>query len=493
MKKIITILAFLFIIAFVSTTLYVFDVPPFEQEKIDQLLRGKEPEKTPNPKNTDTPKTPTPPKPTSDNRNFNELITKGDTLKENGFYDLAIKEYQTAQSMEPSNITPLIKISEIHLQSNNLEKAEEILKQALETDSTSLPAKLNLGRTLIAQRKIDEGRELFLNINAEDSQVKYYQGMIKILDGAHPEARQFFQDAINLNTDLKISEKAQKFLSAYQEFDSFQSGTDSHLNTLLGRAFTEVDEYQMAIPLLFEVIKIQNDYRDAWILLGYSYLKTQQYPEAVDALIEAEKIDPQKPETHFFLGLTYFNQDKLDLAANHLEKAKENGFQPEIQVEQKLAEIYTIQEKFDEAASNYENIISLNDKDINLFVQPIWIYLNKLNQPEKALSLAKKALNSHSQNAMSHNLMAWVQIESEDYIPAKAQLMIALELNPEFDAAHLNLGRIYEAQNNFSKAKQHYQKAYELGKGNSISELASEKYSIVAAKENETIQANIFQ
>lgn len=481
MKRLTTSLTILLFILFVGTTFYVFQLPPFfSQSTPDNTIQNPDDISSDSPSSTIAPST--------ENLTFDEHIKKGDTLQSEGFTEFAIREYQAANQIDPQSPIPYLKIGDIHFNNSNFEKSKISFESAIKNAPTNIDAQIGLARSLLGLKEISQATEVINNLPAEDQRALYYQGLIAIIQNDHDLAKNKLQTAINTNTFEIITSKSQKFLDAYKEFDSFQSGADSHLKTLLSRAFTESEEYNLAITELFEVIKLKNDYRDAWILLGYSYLKIEQPREAVDALLEAEKIDSQKPETQFFLGLAYLGTEDLDLAATHLETALENGFEPKVQAEQKLAEIYLLQEEFAKAADKYETVISLNDSDVDYFVRPIWIYLEQINNPAKAYALAQKAVTNHPQEAMSYNLLGWVNLKRNNLEVAEDNIKTALKINPDFDAAHLNLGQIYEQQNEIQPAKDAYQKAYELGNGNSISEIASTRF-----KSLNSLQANLLQ
>ena len=227
--------------------------------------------------------------------------------------------------------------------------------------------------------------------------------------------------------------------------------------------------------------------------MGYSYLKLKQYKDASDALTEAKNLDPEKPETLFFLGLAYAGSDKIDEAIEVLDLALKNGFEPKIYVEQKLAELHFLKGDYEKANEEYEKVISMNSTDIDYFVRPIWVYIDKLNQPDKAVKLAEKAMISHPDDPMSYNLVGWAQVAANDFINGKKNLEKALALKENFDAPILNLGWMYEKQNNFSKAKEYYKKAYDLGLGTAVGDLAAQRYNSVLDKEkNGFFMVNIF-
>ena len=279
-----------------------------------------------------------------------------------------------------------------------------------------------------------------------------------------------------------MAEKSRKYLAAYDEFDFNQGGENTHLKTLLGRAYAQNGEYQLAIAILFDAIKEKKNYRDPWIILGYSYLNINKFTDAIEALEEARKLDPQHPKTPFYLALAYQGIGDFQRAIDNLEIARNNGYEPRIQIEQKLAELYLQRKEYEKAAQSYENLIALNSEDINQFIKPIWIYLDRLNKPLKALELANKALTTHPESAMGYNLVGWAAVGANDFESAKMYLDKALSVNPKLDAVYLNYGTYYEKQGKLDEAVKYYKAAYSLGKGNSISVAAADKYNNIIGK-----------
>ncbi|MEZ4087775.1 MAG: tetratricopeptide repeat protein [Candidatus Gracilibacteria bacterium] len=410
-------------------------------------------------------------------KTYDEHMTRGNLLVQNGYNALAVAEFEAAADQAPTNPSPLIAIGKIHLDSGDTIKAKLSFEEALKLNPSNLEATIYLGKTLIQDREVAEAKILFDGISVHNQLSKFYQAMTHAYVGDHEGAKTAFRESINIGGDQNITAGAQNFLSAYDEFDANQGGPAVHLYTLLARSYDQVGEYEMAIPVLFEVIREKKDYRDAWIILGHSYLSTQKYQDAVEALEEARKLDPQKPETLFFLGLGYFGLEDYEQAAAFLELAKSNGFQPQVQVDQKLAEIYLILEDYEAATDKYEEVLSLNSQEINYFIKPMWVYIEKLNQPEKAVTLANLALQTHPDQAMSYNLLGWAKIATGDLVEAKQDLEKAASLDPELDAVYLNFGTLYQRRGDNQTALAFYKKAYELGGGNSISTAAADMYN----------------
>lgn len=479
MKKLLNILMTVVGIIFIGGVLYVFEVFPFNPG--GPII----PKQTGIPRGTATqqelPDFLTE-EGVSRTKTYEEHMNRGNLLVQNGYYALAIAEFEAASDMSPTRAAPLIAIGKVHLENNDTIKAKLSLQEALKKDPNNLEATISLGKVYIEDRDMDQAKATFDNIKLHNQTSKYYQGLVTSFTGDHATAKTMLRESMSIGGDPTISAHAQNVLKAYDEFDASQGGSNIHLLTLLARSYNQNEEFQLAIPLLFDVIREKKDYRDAWILLGYAYLSTQEYQEAVEALTEARKLDPQKAETLFFLGLSYFGLGDLEQAAANLELAKSNGYQPVIQVDQKLAEVYLQLQQYEKAAENYEDVLSLNNEDVNYFIKPMWIYIDRLNEPKKAVTLANIALTAHPDNAMSYNLLGWAKISTGELYEAKQYLDKAASIDPNLDAVYLNFGKLYEKREDYRTALAFYKKAYQLGQGASISAAAADSYNKLIGK-----------
>ena len=120
---------------------------------------------------------------------------------------------------------------------------------------------------------------------------------------------------------------------------------------------------------------------------------------------------------------------------------------------------------------------------MDIFVKAIWLNIDKTNDPEKALSLAKKVVENHPQDPMSFNLLGWAQLANGDLQNAEANLQTSLNINPSLDATNLNYGLLYEKKGDVFLAKEFYKKAYLLGRGNAIARRAATSYNKLTENE----------
>ncbi|HLG26021.1 MAG TPA: tetratricopeptide repeat protein [Candidatus Gracilibacteria bacterium] len=473
MNKALTTIIVLTLLFFAVTFFYVFELPPFNpggpfipartedgQTQISEELPEFLSEEG-----------------VSRAKTYEEHMNRGKLLAQKNYNALAIAEYESASKLQPKKIEPLIEIGKLNFSGKDYLKARLTFEQALKITPDSIDASVMLARTYIAERKTTEAKKILDDMKIHSQQSKYYQGLLAAAAGESDRAKNLLHDVITIGGNLETSERAKIALGAYDEFNFSQGGPDVHLKTLLGRSFDQIGEYDMAVAILIEVIKEKKDYRDAWILLGYAYLKTEKYQDSTDALMEARKLDPQKPETSFFLGLSYFGLQDLKKAAEFLELAKSNGFEPRVQVEQKLAEVYLQMQEYEKASLSYEAVLSLNDQDVNYFIKPIWIYLDRLNQPEKAVALANKAVAAHPKEAMSYNLLGWTSTGAGRLDEAQKYLDKARTMDPNLDAVYLNYGVLSEKRGDRDAAAAYYKKAYDIGMGSGIAMAAADRYN----------------
>lgn len=423
-------------------------------------------------------------------KTFEKYQEKGNEYFNNGYYELALNEYIKANQESPNSIEPFIKIGQTHLLLKNNGKARNNFESALAIDSTNLDARIGLAKSYIAERDMEEAKKTLEPLSQENAELRYYQGIVYAYLKEYEKSKEAFVQGLTFNPSDKLRDKIQKFINAYEQFAKNNGGLAIHLQALLAKALTEVDEQQIAIPILNEVLKQKNNYIDAWTVLGYAYLKEEKYQDAIDALEESKKLAPEDSENVFFLGLAYYYAEKYDDALTNFDIALKNDYQPQALVKQKIAEIYVLKGEYDKGAQAYEDLVGLYDKNIDLYIKPVWLYIDKTNEPQKALALATTAVSKHPENAMAHNLLGWSQVANNNFSEGKKELLEAIKIDSQMDAAYYNLGDLYEKKKQPEIAIKLYQKAAQIRKDDNITKMAETRYQALY-KSQQSYQANI--
>lgn len=93
----------------------------------------------------------------------------GHRLMASGEYELALDAYTVAAGQQGLNVDTLSALGSANLRLGRLGQAERLLRRAIETDLTFVPAQNNLGVVLMEQGKIGEATEVFRRAYAMDN------------------------------------------------------------------------------------------------------------------------------------------------------------------------------------------------------------------------------------------------------------------------------------------------------------------------------------
>lgn len=408
--------------------------------------------------------------------NFEERMQKAEYFFEKGFLSLAATEYAYAARLDNSKKDPLLKLGQIYIELEEYKKAEDVLQRVFTVDSKNEDAIVMLGQIHIKKSDFPSAKEYFA-LAPKTPGVLYYLGLIEAIIGDSKKSKNYLEQSKKSAESQKLRDNIDELLKSFAEFSLFPDSEVIYFKTLLARSLDRIDEFEMAVFVLREVLKEKVDYRDAWILLGYAYLSLEKIDFALTAFEKAYQIDPENAEVQYFLGLTYAELNKLKEAIIYLNIALKNGFEPQVQAKQKLAELYFDTEEYEKSVQMYEEVLSLNDTNVDVFVRPVWIYLDYLKQSDKALSLAQKALKQHPKDAMAFNLAGWTYSEQGELTKAEKYLKNAIALDGSLAAAYLNLGNVYQLSGKNNDALNFFKKAYNLDRFGSIGKKAAENYN----------------
>ncbi len=415
-----------------------------------------------------------------ENLTYDERVEKGTYYLERGFLTLSASEFAKAAQLEPKRLDPHLQLMQINFDLLEYEKARLNAEAVLKLQPNNLEANLKLIQVAIRQSRFDDANVLTDTLVAtypEEANLLYYKGLISILKDSTEEGQAFLEEAKAAGVSQPYAGYIDTLLSAFNEFTFAQGGEPLYLGNLLARAFNQIGEYEIAIYKLKDILKTRVDLRDSWVMLGFAYLNLQKNYFALTAFEKAYEIDPEHATTQYFLGLTYNELEQKEDAIIYLNYALNNGFSPEIILQQQLADLYLDTQSYELAVDAYEGILEVNSGDVNAFVKPIWINLDFLSRPIEAQKLAEDAVQKFPDNAMAYNLLGWAQTGTENYTEAEKSLLKALEIDPNLAAAQFNLGKLYEAQGKNAEALAAYQAAYDLDQTGSIGNLAAERYN----------------
>jgi len=289
------------------------------------------------------------------------------------------------------------------------------------------------------------------------------------------------------------------------------------LNALItkGYAHTELEEYDKAIETFDRAIEFDSHYIATPAALngkGVCYARQDKFSQALKNFEKCYKIDKNNPSVIFNIAYMYLNLDddkkalekfeevlKYDpdniIVRFKIEEIKNGGELEFHSVHEGLmkAQMYSQAYKYDDALRIYAQILNIQEDCIPAYNHQGHIYA-ELNQSEKAIECYKKALEYQPKAQVSWSSMAMVYLTQNDFKKANECYDKALELIPddsvslannafclmqmgEYDRSiemsrkalredpspeiYANMAWCYEAQENYGKAVEIYDRSIE--------------------------------
>ena len=168
---------------------------------------------------------------------------------------------------------------------------------------------------------------------------------------------------------------------------------DAHYN--LGIAYGSLHDagaprIDRAINAFRETLKINADYKHAYIALGASYLKQNDFEGAIEILEEGIRIDPDNPVIFYYLGLAFQGDSQFQLAADSLQMAI--SLKPDLlEAHYFLGMVNFDTMHFEEAVKRFEKTVRLKPDFADGHYMLGILHGSKFPDPEKATIHLKKA------------------------------------------------------------------------------------------------------
>ena len=356
---------------------------------------------------------------------------RGDMLALRGEWAEAQKEYQAAVDAQ-GGLTALRKLAQAELQRRDIRGVRATIDLLRREGARDEDILLLESIVLLRTGELTKAREL-LNAASSSPQQHYGLALLAIMAGNHEEAKKELL-GVSDGWEPALRSYAQTLLAAYDEFALFPQSPTVHLQTLLGHALAEVQECEIALPMLMQVTTSQSDYRDAWTVQGFCELTTERFTEALASLERAYQIDPEKPEIQYFLARAYISLNDHGNAITFLQYALRNGFEPQTEIRQLLAKEALAFGNPSLAIEQYESLTSLPDASVETYVNYVTAAITAGRLQEASVK-AEEAVKRWPEDAVALDLLGWTQMENGRREEAKTTLQRALLLNPALQSA----------------------------------------------------------
>lgn len=401
-----------------------------------------------------------------ESKEFQELMVLGSQHYQNGETKKALATYVQAYQANKSSADPFLAIAEIYIETDKNDLAQENLILAQKKGPLSDKGKRLLARLQLLEKNYQQTREVIQSIKTRSNEDYILEIVLSLLVDDIKNAEEKVKLITESNTEGTYKEAGILLEQAFELYETFIDSPRSYLLVLTAEQLINIEEYQLARPLLFEAIAEENKYRDAWTLLGYSFLQSNKLTDAKQTLNKSKNLDPYDPNTQFYLGLTYEALGEHQLAINALSQAEGFEYKNMKEVLIHKGNNYFALADYQKSAIEYEKANEISPLDLPLYTRVIWMYIEPNNNPLKALSISQKAVQNYPGNAMALNLLGWSQLANNNLDEAEKFLQQAISKDVTMDAAYLNLGVIHSQRNNPEVAISYFDKAIKYAEEN---------------------------
>jgi len=140
-----------------------------------------------------------------------------------------------------------------------------------------------------------------------------------------------------------------------------------------------------------------------------------------------------------------------------------------------IALSYIEEEEYEQAVNLGEQVADLSLDDLGFFTKIIWIYVDKLQDSEKAVKLALLVKEANPSSAQALSMLGWAYLAAGQKTESFNALSEGINLDPKFASLYLNLGDYYRSAEKYDQAIENYHKAYQLDADGAMGKLASER------------------
>jgi len=352
-------------------------------------------------------------------------IGLGDYYRTKGKYDKAIKSYNFALKFDPEAFEAYLGLGATYFDTKDYDTAIDKLKLAITLNESSIEAHRFLGKTYALSGK-------------PEMAMKEYDLIAKGLSISEPAARSTWYELANLFLDVDNSQYA---LKALQKALSLESGSLS--NVKISEAPDILENILAKRP---NDIELQHFLSRLYLILGNSESAKQH-------LEEIKKLEPANKDIHTELGKIYEKEEKYEEAAKEYQEAVKLG-SADTSVLERVADKYLEDKEIEKFIETAEKIIAVNPKNADIHYKLSIAYESKhdklkgengepdeiIKQYDLAVEHCKEAVKLATANPDYHLKLADLYAK-EGELKALREYKDAIELDPKNALAYYHRAR----------------------------------------------------
>ncbi|MDX2129106.1 MAG: tetratricopeptide repeat protein [Chloroherpetonaceae bacterium] len=349
------------------------------------------------------------------------LYTQGDLLTKLSRFDEAITIFKELLAKNPKDVRAMVSLSETFIQRKDWKNFEELVQTMFSNRELNQEDKLNIG-------------QLYLERAAKDST------MLK-------------------PAEIVITRLQKDFPKEWKPF------------WFLGVVFMENHKYDKAIDQFKQLIVLNPLWQPGWENLGIAYLSNNDAQNAIKTFQSAlKKLTSSGSRLRALLGLSYSQASQDDETVQTIEEVVNRPVDLD---EPMLFQCYTVLgmtydklRRYPESEKYYEEALKLRPEDALVLNNLAYSLSERDQQLERALEMAKIAVEKDSTNGAYLDTYGWVYYKLGRYKEALVWIDKAVKAGRESAAVLEHLGDVYYKLGDKVKALENWKKAFSLNQSN---------------------------
>tara|TARA_B100000965_G_scaffold10219_1_gene7944 strand:+ start:6927 stop:8558 length:1632 start_codon:yes stop_codon:yes gene_type:complete len=376
--------------------------------------------------------------------NSDILFIIGDLKSELRDIDGALVYYQEAYEKDNTLILALEVASNLAIESNHRDAPLIVKKLLLSNPSNPEYLKLYIesieqGNNLDAIESLLDNEDIKSNpfINNLYNQLAYEY----LRNGYYEKSEEFFEKSLEINDK-------DRFALYY-----------------LSSLYRESGKFDESIELSEKHITLYPNDKEGYINKSISLLNLQRFDIAKEHLLVALDLFPEDFQINYFLGLANYSLKEFKRAEVFYKKALSID-NSSIAAMHALAMAYDKNKKWEESDQLYIELIALNTNDAQAYNNYAYSLIERNEDVEYALTLAKKAIELSPKTSSYLDTIGWIYFKLNDLEKAKEFIGEAIVYDESSSVVLEHYGDVLIKLNEIDEALIFYNKALDLDKEN---------------------------
>ena len=385
--------------------------------------------------------------------------------------------YIEASALDPDAMEPWLGRSNVLLNAGDRARAEDVLDQATAVAADSAEAWYRKGEL----RRLDDDvqgairyYDKAIELEADHLEARVSRAALFIDGNKIEAARADIDHARSLDADhpqvgylyallLMRGDQDQAARAALNRAGARLEGLDiaNHAPSLLQSGVINLSQgnYQLARQHLSRLLQLDPSHLEVRKLLGELLVDQQNGAQAIEVLTPALAVSPHEPRVLALLGSAYLQNHQYAQASAMLDKAV--ALAPEdAHVRRRLAMSHVANGQYPQAIRELDKAVALDASE-----GQAWLMLGILHLEGEdyraAMAVADALAKQDARNPFSHHLRAMAHQLQGDLDAARAGFERALQVDPDYAPAQLNLARLELQQGRVARAELRYQTLFD--------------------------------